>query len=357
MLNDLNDRYKEILRTIVDSYLHSGDPIGSRNIAKNLNETLSAATIRNAMADLEDLGLIYAPHISAGRLPTQSGLRLFVDGLMEMQPLHKNDMKAIESLAGRVSGQGGDGEDASYTPSGLYEKASGLLSSMSSCAAVIAAPKKDKTLRQIEFVQLAPGRVLIVLVSDDGMVENRIMQVPLDLPQSSLVMAANFLNSNILGRTLKDIRKDVEADIQSRQSDLDARTAQFITDGLTEAVNNHQNADDDGVLVVRGQGNLLDSQVVSDLEHVRQLFDALENRKTMLSLLESVGNADGMQVFIGSENKAFTHAGVSLVISPYKDKKDHIIGAIGVIGPTRLNYGRIVPMVDYTSQILSRLIG
>jgi heat-inducible transcriptional repressor len=344
MLSELNDRYKEILRHVVDHYLQYGEPAGSSVIASNISEKLSTATIRNVMADLEELGLLYAPHISAGRMPTQSGLRLFVDGLMEVQPLHKNDRKAFETLAGEGKAQ-----------NDVYEQASGLLSAMSNCAAVIAAPKKDKTLRQIEFVQLAPGRVLIVLVSEDGMIENRLMDVPADIPASSLTMASNYLNSVVLGRQLKDVRSQVQEDIEDKQQQLDAKTAQLIKLGLAQADLN--SAGQDGILVVRGQGHLLDSQVIADLEHVRQLFDALENRKTMLKLLETIGDADGMQIFIGSENKAFKHAGISMVVSPYKDKQQQIIGAIGVIGPTRLNYGRIVPMVDYTSQILSRLIG
>ncbi len=344
MLTELTDRYKEVLRTIVDAYLEHGEPIGSRTIAKNLTESLSAATIRNVMADLEDLGLLYAPHISAGRLPTQSGLRLFVDGLMEMRPIAQTDMQTINALAG----------SSDITEKDVYEKASGLLSSMSSCASILAAPTRDKSLRQIEFLQLSPGRVLIVLVSEDGMVENRVMEVPLDLPVSSLTMASNFLNARILGKTIGDIRREVSHDIESRQATLDAHTASLVQNGLAETV---QGEAKDGVLVVRGQGNLLDAASLVDLEHIRQLFDALENRKTMLKLLEAVGEAGGMQIFIGSENKAFNHAGLSMVLSPYRDRKSQIIGAIGVIGPTRLNYGRIVPIVDYTSQILSRVIG
>lgn len=345
MLTELNDRYKEILRTVVDAYLTHGEPMGSSAIAQAMQENVSSATIRNAMADLEELGLLYAPHVSAGRLPTQTGLRLFVDGLMEVQPLHRKDREALESLAGKHIAQHNE----------LYEKASGLLSSMSNCAAVVAAPKKDKTLRQIEFVPLSPGRVLIVLVSDDGMVENRLMDVPLDIPSSALTSASNFLNAHLMGRSLASMKDEVLADIHHKQADLDDATAKLIELGLADAAMTSQAVE--GIMVVRGQGHLLDSAVVSDLEHVRMLFDALENRKTMLKLLESIGTADGMQIFIGSENKAFDHAGVSMVISPYKDKQDHIIGAIGVIGPTRLNYGRIVPMVDYTSQILSRIMG
>lgn len=325
--------------------MQNGEPAGSTAIANSLSEKISTATIRNVMADLEELGLLYAPHVSAGRMPTQSGLRLFVDGLMEVQPLHKQDRQAFEILACKEGKPHND----------LYEQASGLLSAMSSCAAVIAAPKKDKTLRQIEFVQLAPGRVLIVLVSDDGMIENRLMDVPIDIPASSLTMAANYLNSVVLGKQLGDVHSHVQADILNKQKQLDEKTAHLIKLGLAEA--DMHSTGQDGVLVVRGQGNLLDNQVIADLEHVRQLFDALENRKTMLKILETIGDADGMQIFIGSENKAFNHAGVSMVVSPYKDKQEQIVGAIGVIGPTRLNYGRIVPMVDYTSQILSRLIG
>lgn len=347
MLSELNDRYREVLRSVVDSYLEHGTPVGSKIITQTVTENLSPATIRSVMADLEKLGLLYAPHTSAGRMPTQSGLRLFVDGLMEVQPIQMRDIQAIDGLA----------DHRDHTDKDLFEKASGLLSNMSRCASIVTAPKRNKTLRQIEFVQIAPGRALIVLVGEDGMVENRVMDIPLDTSSSTLSMAANFLNTRIHGRTLADIRSEVSEEIQSHQSDLDIMTAELVEQGLAHSVTGDNHGADEGIFVVKGQANLLDMATIDDMEHIRQLFDALENRKTMLSLLDSIGDADGMQIFIGSENKAFSHAGLSMVISPYKDKQEQIVGAIGVIGPTRLNYGRIVPIVDYTSQILSRLVG
>jgi heat-inducible transcriptional repressor len=351
MITELNDRYKEVLRTVVDAYLKHGEPVGSRSLSKYLSEDLSAATIRNVMADLEELGLLYAPHISAGRLPTQTGLRLFVDGLMEVKPVDRSVKKIMRDALGRDGGA----RDHTIRTAEILETASGLLSSVSRCASIIAAPKREKPLRQVEFVKLDPRRVLIVLVAQDGMIENRIMDVAQPVSEANLQMAAHYINTRLLGRDLQEIQSELKNDIEQRIADLDEMGASLVQAGLEVSLQGQGMSD--GTMIVRGQSNLLDEATMEDMEQIRLLFDALENRKTMLKLLESIGNADGMQIFIGSENKAFSHKALSMIIAPYKDREEQIIGAIGVIGPTRLNYGRVVPVVDYTSQILTRILG
>ncbi len=341
MITELNQRSQEIFRLIVDAYLETGEPVGSRTLSRLLASGLSPATVRNVMADLEELGLLYSPHTSAGRLPTDIGLRLFVDGLMEMGALRDDERKKIDHL--KKTGF-----------ENIYEQAGNVLSGLSSCAGIVFAPKTDKPLKQIQFVNLGPGRVLVVLVSSDGMVENRLMEVPLDLPSSSLIMAANFLNDRLIGRTISETSADILADIKSQRAQLDALTADVVARGLAVQTQ----GSDGGVLIVKGHSHLLsDIRAVDELERIRQIMDALENRHTMLKLLEATEEADGIRVFIGAENKTFSHAGLSMVVAPYKNTDQKIVGAIGVIGPTRLNYGRIVPIVDYTSKIMTHLVG
>lgn len=344
MITELNQRSQEIFRLIVDAYLETGEPVGSRTLSRLITTGLSPATIRNVMADLEELGLLYAPHTSAGRLPTETGLRLFVDGLMEIGALREDERKQID----RLKKPGAKGIEK------IYEEAGNVLSGLSSCAGIVFAPKTDKPLKQIQFVNLGPGRVLVVLVSSDGMVENRLMEVPLDLPSSSLIMASNFLNDRLIGRTISEAGADILAEIKSQRAALDVLTADVVSRGL--AVQAQGN--DGGVLIVKGHSHLLsDIRAVDELERIRQIMDALENRQTMLKLLQAAGEADGIRVFIGAENQSFSHAGLSMVVAPYKNTEQKIVGAIGVIGPTRLNYGRIVPIVDYTSKIMTHLVG
>jgi heat-inducible transcriptional repressor len=340
----LNDRAREILRRIIDSYLETGTPVGSRTISRLMGVTLSPATIRNVMADLEEAGLLYAPHTSAGRLPTDAGLRLFVNGLLEVGRLSEEERRNIESqckTAGRSMPQ-------------VLEEATAMLAGLSHCAGLVMAPKADQPLRHIEFVALGNGRALVVLVSEDGAVENRILELPPGLPPSALVQATNYLSAKIAGRTLDEAQREVLVDLEARRAELDELTRKVIEAGLAVASGEGPG----GVLIVRGQARLLeDVQAMADLESIRELFAALETKESLLRLLDAAGQADGVQIYIGAESNLFSHAGCSMIIAPFANSREKILGAIGVIGPTRINYARIVPMVDYTAKVIGRVLG
>ena len=339
---DLNKRAREVLRLIVDAYVETGEPVGSRAISRRLGMSLSPATIRNVMADLEEVGLLHAPHTSAGRLPTEAGLRLFVHGLLQVGHLSDDEREAIN---GRASAAGRS------LPEMLGE-ATAVLSGLSGCTGLVVAPKTDKPLKHLEFVALGPGRTLIVMVTEDGVVENRVIETPLGIPAASLVMASNYLSSRLIGRTIDEGRAAILAEIQTAQTQLDSLTAGLVEAGLAiRSIGTDQ-------LIVRGQGNLLeDIGDRADVIRIRALFEALETKDTMLKLLEAANRAEGVQIFIGSENEMFAHAGCSMIITPYMNSREQVVGAIGVIGPTRLNYARIIPMVDYTAKVISRLLG
>jgi heat-inducible transcriptional repressor len=344
MITELNQRSREIFRVIVDAYMQSGDPVGSRTISKLAGLNLSPATIRNVMSDLESAGLLYAPHTSAGRMPTQQGLRLYVDGLMEIGDLGAEERAVIESRC----------QAAGQSLPRMMEHASTMLAGLSAAAGLVLAPKTDKPIRQVQFVQLDPERVLIVLVTDDGMVENRVMEVAADTSPSMLIAAANFLNARVAGKTLSAVREEVEAEIADNRAQLDALTAVLVRRGLAL----EPQVATEGHIIIRGQSRLLeDVRAIEDLERARHLLAALEEQETMARLLESTQGAEGIQIYIGAENSVFEHSGWSMVISPYKTAENRIIGAIGVIGPTRLNYSRIIPIVDYTSKVMGRLLG
>jgi heat-inducible transcriptional repressor len=342
MIAELNDRSREIFRHVVDAYVETGEPIGSRTLSRRLGMELSPATIRNVMADLEDLGLLYAPHTSAGRLPTEAGLRLFVHGLLEIGDISETERSNIESqcsAAGR-----------SYSE--VLEDATIMLSGLSSCAGLVLAPKTDRSLKHIEFVNLAPGRALVVMVTEGGLVENRVVELPMGLPASTLVTASNYLNARVVGRTLAEARAEILQELERQKSQLDALTAKVVEAGLAT-----WSGGSSGMLIVKGQARLLnDVTAIGDLERIRALFTALETKEAMLRLLDAANKAEGVQIFIGAENALFNHAGCSMIIAPYTDGREHILGAIGVIGPTRLNYARIVPMVDYTAKVIGRLL-
>jgi heat-inducible transcriptional repressor len=343
-IRELNDRSREIFRLIVDGYVQTGDPVGSRTLSRRLGQNLSPATIRNVMADLEEAGLLYAPHTSAGRLPTEAGLRLFVHGLLEIGGLAEDERHSIESLCAAR------GKSVAQA----LEEATTALSGLSHCAGVVIVPKHDRALKHLEFVHLGPGRALVVLVTEDGLVENRVIEVPLGLPPASLVSASNYLNSRLVGRTLEEAQADIRTEIDSNRAQLDALTSKLVEAGLASWAG----GDPGSALIVRGQANLLgDVTALADLERLRRLFEALETRETMLRLLEASKLGEGVQIFIGAENPLFGIAGCSLVIAPYQNSREQIVGAIGVIGPTRINYARIIPMVDYTAKMIGRLIG
>jgi heat-inducible transcriptional repressor len=344
MIRELNERSREIFRQIVDVYLETGEPIGSRTISKRLTASLSPATVRNVMADLEDAGLLFARHTSAGRLPTEAGLRLFVDGLLEIGNLTDDERR---SIAQRCAGSGNSVE-------GLLEQATEALSGLTRCTGLVMAPKTDNPLKHIELVNLSPGRILVVLITENGLVENRIIETPQGLPPSSLVEASNFLSSRLVGRTIAEARAEILAELEAHEAELDHLTSRLVESGLAIWAGGERG----GSLIVRGQAHLLDDvQAIGQLEHIRSLFTALETKEVLIKLLSMVDKADGVQIFIGSGNALFNLAGCSMIVSPYRDSRERIIGAIGVIGPTRLNYARIIPMVDYTAKLVGRLIG
>lgn len=344
MISELNERSREIFRHVVDAYVETGEPIGSRTLSRRLSMNLSPATIRNVMADLEDAGLLYAPHTSAGRLPTEAGLRLFVSGLLEIGALSSEEREQIDV---RCRAQGRSIEE-------VLSEATTMLSGLSRCAGLVLAPKTESALKHIEFVNLGPGRALVVMVTESGVVENRLIEVPQGLPPSALTEASNFLSARLGGRTLEEARQAILEDLQTKRAQLDELTSRVVETGLATWSGGKQ----DGSLIVRGQANLLnDVHALEDLERIRSLFSALETREQMLRLLDLVGTAEGVQIFIGSENELFGAAGCSMIVAPYQNSREEIVGAIGVIGPTRINYARIIPLVDYTAKVVGRLIG
>ena len=346
-LAQLNERSREIFRRIVESYLATGEPVGSRNLSRILPMTLSPASVRNVMSDLEQLGLVYAPHTSAGRLPTEIGLRFFVDALMQIGDLNDADRKAIEAQVA-ASGQAKSVE-------GVLTEASGLLSGLSRAAGVVLTAKTNPRRKQIEFVRLEPERAMVVLVGEDGQVENRILNIPIGLPTSALIEATNFLNTRIRGHTLLEVKAEVERTLKESETQLDQLTQKIVAEGLASWSGGEN---EERKLIVRGQAHLLeDLKALADLERVRLLFDDLETRREVIDLLGRAEQAEGVRVFIGSENKLFSLSGSSTIVAPYHNASGQIVGVLGVIGPTRLNYARIVPMVDYTAKIVSKLLG
>lgn len=343
-VGELSQRSREIFRHIVDAYVETGEPVGSRTISRRLGMRLSPATIRNIMADLEEAGLLYAPHTSAGRMPTDAGLSMFVNGLLEVGRLTEEERQTIEGQCMA---------DGRSLPE-LLEQATAMLSGLSHCAGIVVAPKTERPLKHIEFVHLGPGRALAVLVTQDGLVENRILDVPMGLPASSLIEASNYLAARLVGRSLDEARADVVAEIESQRAELDRLAQQVVEAGLASWAGDSKG----GALIIRGRANLLDDVTeLADLERVRMLFQALETKEALARLLDAADRAEGVQIFIGAQNDLFSMTGCSVVIAPYRDSEERIVGAIGVIGPTRINYARIIPMVDYTAQMIGRVIG
>ena len=341
----LNERSRAILRTIVESYLMTGEPVGSRNISRVLPIALSPASIRNVMSDLEQAGLIFAPHTSAGRLPTHSGLRLFVDGLLEIGDLTDEERRGIEA---QIAIKRATSIDQ------VLAEAGEMISGLSHCAGLVVAEKQDTLLKHIEFVPLEPGKALTVLVGEDGHVENRVIVLPAGLPPSAMTEASNYLNARIRGKTIREAVATIEKELGSAKAELDSLTQKMIKAGLAEwsgALGDRKS------LIVRGQSNLLkDLSAIGDLERIRQLFDDLEQKRDLVQMLGAADRAEGVRIFIGSENKLFSLSGSSLIVAPFNDEKRKIVGVLGIIGPTRINYARIIPMVDYTAKLVSRLL-
>ncbi|HJR55245.1 MAG TPA: heat-inducible transcriptional repressor HrcA [Rhizomicrobium sp.] len=346
----LGDRPREVFRHLVEAFLASGEPVGSRTLSQRLPLTLSPASIRNVMADLETMGLLYAPHTSAGRVPTERGLRLFVDGMLEIGDLAPEERGHIEA---RMKASGRRLED-------VLTQATQMLSGLSNCAGLVVTAKQDSALKHVEFVAVSPGKALVVMVFEDGQVENRLIETPPGLPVSALWEASNYLGARLRGRTLDDARAEVLAELESERATLDALTAKIVAEGLATITQpaNLITGGTEKVLIVRGQSHLLDTvEARADIERVRHLFDDIERKNDLIRLLELVKDGAGVKIFIGSENRLFSLSGSSIVAAPYANAAGHIVGVIGVLGPTRLNYGRIIPMVDHTAKVIGRLLG
>ncbi|WP_394179076.1 heat-inducible transcriptional repressor HrcA [Yoonia maritima] len=343
-ISDMNDRSREVFRRVVEGYLESGAPVGSRTLTRDFSEQVSAATIRNVMQDLEYLGLLDSPHVSAGRIPTQLGLRMFVDGLLEVGDLDGKDRQTIDRTLG----------DNDRDVASVLDQVGQALSGVTQGASLVLTPKHEAPIKHIDFVSLSRERALVVLVFADGHVENRIFTPPAGQTPSSMREAANFLNAIAEGHTLSELGKVISREIAARRQEIDSLAADLVENGYALWENEGESTER---LIVRGRGNLLtDGENEIDLARIRTLFDDLERKRDIAQFLDLAEEGDGVRIFIGSENKLFSLSGSSLVVSPYMNADRKIIGAVGVIGPTRLNYGRIVPIVNYTAQLVGKLI-
>ncbi|MEZ5682457.1 MAG: heat-inducible transcriptional repressor HrcA [Erythrobacter sp.] len=342
-LTDLSDRAREIFRLVVEGYLDSGVPVGSKTLAGEGGLNLSPASIRNVLADLEARGLLSAPHTSAGRMPTETGLRLFVDAMMQVAEPTREERAAIEQRLGEP----GPIERA-------LEETSALLSDLSGAAGMVMVPRREPKLAQVSLTALDSGRILAVLVGEDGHVENRILPLPVGTLGTSLEQASNYLTARTSGRTLAQAAQLVETEIASGRTALDEASRNLVQRGIATWT---EDATNRPVLIVRGQANLLDETALADIDRVRSLLDDLENKQSVSELLERARQAEAMRIFIGSENRLFSLSGSSVIASPYRDREGRVVGVLGVIGPTRLNYARVVPMVDFTARSLGKRIG
>ncbi len=346
-LSVLNARSQDIFAKLVERYIETGEPVGSRQLSRLLDLSLSPASVRNVMSDLEELGLIQAPHVSAGRAPTQKGLRFFVDAMLEVGTMDDSERQRISKQISD-SARGG-------TPEDLLVEASQLLSGLSHGAGVVIAAKSDMVLKHMEFVRLDARTAMAVLVGEDGLVENRIVPLPPGLDASALTRASNFLAHHIVGKTLSQARRSLKQAVKSQQAELDEISMRLVEAGTATLTGTA--GDTNPTVIVRGRANLIDDALASnDLERLRELLDELENKKGLIELLDDAENAEGVRIFIGSENKLFSLSGSSVILSPYKDANEKVIGVLGIIGPTRLNYARIVPVVDYTAQVIGKMI-
>ena len=345
LLDELNDRSREVFRKVVEGYLFNGEPVGSRTLTRTLDEKVSAATIRNVMQDLEFLGLLDSPHVSAGRIPTQLGLRMFVDGLLEVRDLDSDDREKIDATVSSNS------QDVST----ILDRVGSALSGVTQGASLVLTPKHEDAIKHIEFVPVGGDQALVVLVFEDGHVENRLFTPPPGQTPSSMREAGNFLNALVEGKTLSELRRTITEDIAARRQELNSLAATLVEKGLAIW---DDGSDSSERLIVRGRSNLLAGDThAEELERIKILFDDLERKRDIAEFLALTEEGDGVRIFIGSENKLFSLSGSSLVVSPYMNADRKIVGAVGVIGPTRLNYGRIVPIVDYTAQLVGKLLG
>ncbi|WP_267388202.1 heat-inducible transcriptional repressor HrcA [Sphingomonas sp. GC_Shp_3] len=342
-LTDLNDRARDVFRVVVESYLNTGAPIGSRTIAHLSGLNLSPASIRNVMQDLEEAGLLAAPHTSAGRMPTETGLRLFVDGMMHAMEPSAEERAAIES---RIQ-QAGPVEEA-------LAATTAALSGLSACAGLVLVPKRELVLRQMSFVPLSAEKALAVLVGADGSVENRVVELPPGVSIPALIEAGNYMTAMLGGLTLGEARQRIEREMAEERALVDGAARALIEQGLAVW---SEDGDRRPVLIVRGQGRLIDAAAAADLERISDLLDDLEGKQEIARLLDSASAGDATRIFIGAENKLFSLSGSSVIAKPFRGLDGRVVGVVGVIGPTRLNYARVVPMVDFTAATLARLMG
>jgi heat-inducible transcriptional repressor len=337
VLTEIDARAREIFRQVVESYLATGEPVGSRTLSQDSRLVLSPATIRNVMADLTDIGLLHAPHISAGRLPTELGLRLFVDSLLQLGDLSEAERRMFDVPDQEASG------------ATVLEQAAAKLSGLTQTASLVLAAKSEAPLRHIEFVATTPGQALVVLVFEDGKVENRVMETPPGLPPSALISAGNYLSARLRGKTISETRDAILREIETNQAALDELTASLVAKGVADVM-----SADNSSLIVRGRGRLLDERSVHELERVRMLFDDLERKRDVIDLLSAAREAEGVKIFIGSESRLFSLSGSSVIVAPYRDGANKIVGVLGVIGPTRINYARVIPIVEYAAEVVSK---
>lgn len=342
-ISALDERARDIFRRIVESYLQTGEPVGSRTLSMT-GVALSPASIRNTMQDLTLAGLLASPHTSAGRIPTHAGLRLFVDGLLEIGDVGAEERREIDArLAGR-----GRGFDE------VLNEASALLSGLAGGAGIVASPVRETGVKHVEFVALGHDQALAVLVAEDGTVENRLMPLKAGVTPSTLQEASNFLNARLKGRPLHEARTEMRGELETARRELDAAAARLVEDGLAAWSGGGER---DRALIVRGRANLLqDREAMEDLERVRVLFDDLEQKEQLIGLLDGVSGAQGVRIFIGSETRLFSLSGSAVIAAPYMTGRQRVIGALGVIGPARLNYARVIPLVDYTARVLGRIL-
>lgn len=344
-LSTLDARAREIFREIVESYLTTGEPVGSRTLSKIGGVGLSAASIRNTMADLAGMGLLQAPHAMAGRMPTEVGLRFFLDSLLQLGDVPPEEKREIDA---RIAQAGSNPQD-------VMGAASDLLSGLAGGAGLVVTPQRDAPVRHAEIVGIGPGQALLVLVFEDNQIENRIVNTPADLPPGALTEAANYLSARFKGKTLAEARAAAADALQRDRAALDAAAAKLVESGLAE-----WSGEDPTLgrsLIVRGRANLLkDQQAIVHLERARQLFDDLEKTRELIQVLDLAKSAETVRVYIGSENPLFSLSGSSLIVAPYMNAERKVVGALGVIGPTRLNYARVIPVVDYTARIVGRVL-
>jgi heat-inducible transcriptional repressor len=346
-LTGLDRRSRDIFRRLVDTYLDTGEPVGSRTISRIISSGLSPASVRNVLMDLEEVGLIFSPHTSAGRVPTEAGLRFFVDAVMEVGAVAPEERARIDAQIAASNRQ--------RRIEDVLGEATMLLSGLSHCAGVVMAPKMNARLKHIEFVNLGPGRALVIVVGEDGGVENRAIDVPPGLPPASFVKATNYLSTRFQGKTIGEVQRFVAEEMESLKRELDDVSARVVEAGI--AVWSGASDSESKTLIVRGQANLLENATAADdLERLRKLFDDIENKREIVQLLGLAEAGEGVRIFIGSENRLFSLSGSSLIVAPYRNSEEKIVGVLGIIGPTRMNYARIVPMVDYTAKVVGRLL-